>query len=244
MGEKLDEAKAAATTQIAKTAEKGLDLLSGAGKFFDQVLGEGLRHVGGSFTDWAAVFRYENAFKLADKIEAIHAARGITSAKRSIEPRLAIPLIQASTMESDEELQTLWAGMIANATDPNLTTNARRDFVTLLSALEPIDLRCLLAISEHMTTTAGKSVVQTWSAVPNESERPKRNITWLCSVLGKDPDLIKISVESLERQGLIVDRTDDPDDDFAGQIIVPVTHKEADLWLSYTGEALLSACKA
>lgn len=237
-------ATASTAAEVAKTTGKALGLVEGAGRFFEQILGPGLNHLGGSFSDWAATFRYENALKLGDKVDAIHKARGINGPTRPINPRLAIPLIQSASIEGDSQLQDLWAGLIANATDPTKLVEARRDFIVLLAALEPLDARCLLAIRDAEVAMAG---VQPGEAdrAPLEGQRYKRNAGWLAMTLGVPKAAAQLSVEGLARNGLIVDSVDDPEDmNPRTAMLVPVTHKEADLWLSFTAAALLDLCQA
>lgn len=242
MSDELKIAQANAAAEVAKASAKALGVAEGAGRFFSQILGPSLQHLGGGFSDSAAVWRYENALRLSDKVEALHKQRGLTGNVRPIPPRLAIPLIQAATAEDSDGLQQLWAGLIANATDPGRLITARRDFVALLGALEPLDARCLLEIHANEEVTVGLIAVQASDLPPELNERPKRNVSWLVDRLSVDPQLVRISLEGLARNSLVVDRMEDPDDAAAGQSVVPVTHKEADLWLSYTAVALLAAC--
>lgn len=241
MTDELKIAIANAAAEGAKLGTKALGLVEGTGRFFEQVLGPGAQHLSGAFSDWAAAFRYQNMLKISAKIDADHKARGIVGPIKAIDPRLAIPLIQSATLESDDKLQSLWAGLIANATDPSKLVEARRDFVALLSALEPLDARCLFEIQGDQNATVEVLAVDS-ADEEQEGRRPKRNVRWLASRLNVDPALVRLSVEGLDRHSLIVDRTEDPEDIQAGSMIVPVTHKEADLWLSFTGAALLEAC--
>jgi hypothetical protein len=144
--EKAVEETAKAVQKAVPVVEKFGDRLGG---FFHKVIGEGAEHLGGAFSDWAATFRYKNAIKLADQVDAIHAQRAISGKTIPIPPRLAIPLIERATLEDDELLIEMWAGLIANATDPHSGVHARRSYSQLLSSLEPIDALVLREIQRQ-----------------------------------------------------------------------------------------------
>lgn len=141
--DKAAEESAKAIQKLAPLADKHAEKLEG---FLSKVVGDGLSHLGGAFADWAASFRYKNALRLMDEVEAIHQERGIVGKTVPIPPRLGIPLIQRATLEDDEGLSAMWAALTANALDPNRHVEARRGFTDLLSSLEPIDALVLQGI--------------------------------------------------------------------------------------------------
>jgi hypothetical protein len=51
---------------------------------------------------------------------------------------IAIPLLEAAQGESREELQELWARLLANAMDPERAQDVLPDFITTVSRLQPI----------------------------------------------------------------------------------------------------------
>jgi Abortive infection alpha len=206
--------------------------------FLHKILGEALEHLGGAFSDWAQTYRYENAMRLADRVDAIHRQRRLFGKTIAIAPRLAIPLLQGATLESDPALAEMWAGLTANATDPSKRVQARRTFIQLLGSLEPLDALVLMEVERHELAypdrkshnSFGKNSEVAWrSQWPNPSS--------IAAALGADTHDVALGLENLERLGLAVD------DIQAGVTPVPLSHPEATIKMSVTGKALLAACR-
>jgi hypothetical protein len=106
--EKAIETTAQAVQQLTPVVDKLSERLTG---FLHKVIGAGAEELGGAFKDWAATFRYRNALKLADQVEKIHAERKLLGKTIPIPPRLAIPLLESATLEDDETLSEMWAGL-------------------------------------------------------------------------------------------------------------------------------------
>ena len=64
-------------------------------------------------------------------------------------PRYAIPLIQNASQEDNGDIQSLWAGLVANSTDPDKKLNMKKIYIEILSSLEPIDVRVMLYFSKQ-----------------------------------------------------------------------------------------------
>ena len=108
--------------------------------------------------DWLRYYRYRNALIIRDRINEIHQERGI-AAKIPIPARFGIPLLEAASMEDDPSLQEMWAGLAANATDPNRRQNMKKVFIHIISSIEPIDtiiLRYLADTWDHTFSEKGK----------------------------------------------------------------------------------------
>jgi hypothetical protein len=57
--------------------------------------------------------------------------------------KAAIPLIEAASLEEDDELQDLFARLLVNGTDPDSGVNAKRTFVTILQDFGRLEARLL-----------------------------------------------------------------------------------------------------
>lgn len=88
--------------------------------------------------DPLAYIRAVNAERLQAKIEKIHQERNVTN-KQPVSPSLAIPLIRAAYDESRDELQDLWARLLATAMDPNRSNRVRKAFIDTIQKLDPLD---------------------------------------------------------------------------------------------------------
>lgn len=135
-----EEAKAA--QEIAKATGKGIDASRELGGFFGKVFGGGVQNLGGAFGDWAFFYRYKNALMLRDKVNALHTERGLEEIM-PIPLRLALPFIEKASEEDNEELQDMWARLLANANDKNSDVDMTKTFIDILASIEPLDAKII-----------------------------------------------------------------------------------------------------
>ena len=132
-----------ATKSVSDTTREGMHLVERAGAFFAKVLGE---DAAGILKDGLFYFRAKNALALQDKLDRILAERRVANPK-AIPLRLAIPFLEAATLEDDETLQERWARLLANAMDPDFEGNIERCFGSVLEELSPVDCLVLEALA-------------------------------------------------------------------------------------------------
>lgn len=113
-GAKAVQESAKATVTLAELAGK-------AGAFVAKVIGGPMEQVGEMLTDRMRLFKYKNLCAVIDRAEEINRQRKLDGKTIQIPPRLAIPMLEAAALEDDETLQDIWAGLIANAMNPEAT---------------------------------------------------------------------------------------------------------------------------
>lgn len=187
----MSEEAPKAICEIAKATGKSIDAVEKIGSSLNRIFGGGLKELGGTFLDWASVFRYTNALNLVDKIEAIHKERKIQGKPVPIRPNLSIRLINAASLEEDDSLQDKWAALIANATDPKRKFDLKKIFITTLNELEPLDVKIIdwlydLDLPRNIDWNE-------WSA----SEKD------ICSALNIQEEDCKVSLQSLSKLGCL-----------------------------------------
>jgi hypothetical protein len=134
---------AKATQEIAKTARSGIEAAQGFGGFLSRVLGEPIETAVGMLSDKLKFIRFERGMRLAARYNEIMAQRGLNSDYQSVPPKLALPIIEQATIEEDDELQDLWANLLASAHDPALNGIVRTAFVDILKQMEAVDVHIL-----------------------------------------------------------------------------------------------------
>lgn len=190
-----EEAKAA--REIAKTtgiAIKAAEKLVG---FLRKICGDALIETGGSLHDWAILYRYKNLLKIQDKVDEIHRNRKAEGRTIPIPPRYAIPLIQNASMEDEETLQDLWAGLMANATDQSSRLQVKKVYIEILSNLEPMDALVLGFLADRP-----------WAVVGTPHPRAHIegfNLRVLSEELRVSMEDLQISIQNLARLGLLID---------------------------------------
>jgi hypothetical protein len=131
--------QAKAVQEGSKAVGKAIDLTDKVVGFVGRVLGGPIENavglVGG---DWLQHARLRNADRLAARTEALLAQRQIKKPE-PVSAVLAVPLLRAAQDESREEVQELWARLLANAMDPKRAHTVRQSFIDILRRLDPLD---------------------------------------------------------------------------------------------------------
>jgi hypothetical protein len=145
---------AAATGEVAKTTGKALDLTGAAGRFFDRVMGDIVEDGFGLIRDRLRFYRLERAVILASETEGRLRQRGIEH-PRIVPPKIALPLIEAASVEDEPELMKLWTELLASAMDPT-APKVEKKLVSILQELSAADAEVLSAIhAEWQDATDG-----------------------------------------------------------------------------------------
>jgi Abortive infection alpha len=137
------ETSAEAVKEVAKTAGKAIDAASGVGRFLARVIGAPLEELGGMWFDHVRYLRAERLIHLHRRFDELRAAAGLSGDLRRVEPKVALSLIEAASIEEDDDLQDLYARLLVNLTNPGNAVEAKRAFVTILQDFGPLEARLL-----------------------------------------------------------------------------------------------------
>ncbi|MCU1317725.1 MAG: hypothetical protein JWN63_3047 [Candidatus Acidoferrum typicum] len=235
----LDE-EARAVQEVAKVTGKAIDLVRSAGGLLDDVFGETLRQLGGTAADWSRYFRLRNFLLIADKAKTVLDGRRITGKLLSIPPQFALPLLDGASLEAEEDIQQLWAGLIANAVDPGRAFRIKKVFLEILRGLEPLDARIMEFLSNtklenQHTLLEDQHTILTGATL---------NVDVLATRLQVDPEESKISLQTLARYGCVIDAWESTlaglDTGYSG---FRVDNPKANFRLSHLGHQLLIATR-
>lgn len=184
----MDE-ESKARSEIARATGKAIDALSGIGGFLDRVFGDLVTDGVGLVADRLKFYRYKQAVLLAHKTDAELAARGIRTT-RAVPPKIALPLIEAATVEDDDDLHTLWAKLLATAMTEG-EAQVERKYVSILADLTRADAEVL------------REIYLAWSYRGPEAEGPTRSTFFYRQAVNGTRDYDPVNVVSLSRLGLI-----------------------------------------
>lgn len=228
----MEEEAAKAVQEVAKAAGKAIDASGQLGGFLNKIVGGALVELGGTIQDWARYYRYTNLLKIRDRVEQIYATRQLEGKATPIPPRYAIPLIQRASEEDEPTIQELWAGLIANATDPSKHLDLNKVLLDVLASIEPLDVAILRFLNS-----------QGWLMHRNIPGGGV-NVARLSQQLGNGEQHIRLSLQNLHRLGLVGDEFEaaykDVDSTSFG---LRVTHPGTTFRPSPLGFALLKACE-
>jgi hypothetical protein len=129
-----------AIEESAKTAGKALDLIKDASGPIAQAYGL-------IIGDRVEAARHRRLDEITRKTRKILRDRNLSEAAEVAE-QIAIPLLEAAQGEPREEMQDLWARLLANAMDPSRKDNVRPEFIRALKNLQPVDALVLKSFTE------------------------------------------------------------------------------------------------
>ncbi|MBK9947175.1 MAG: DUF4393 domain-containing protein [Nitrospira sp.] len=182
------------------------------GQFFSNVFGEPIKTSVGMLQDKLGVIRWERQLRLADRVKEILDQRRKEGNRVSVPPRMALPIIEAASIESDDFLQDLWANLLASAMNSVTAPKVRSAFVDIIKQLEPIDVKllefCYKKYREKRAAHIARYGEESWykEKDPTYFEVAKGDITQSLTISGDD---YLNAVDNLIRVRLLASYVDD-----------------------------------
>jgi Abortive infection alpha len=130
----------------AKAIQEALKTLQGLGGFLKDTLGTVPSDIVGLLGgDYLKVRRAENLSRVFEKAKERLEQSGN---KKAVAPSLSLllPIVAAAADEDRDELQDIWAALLATAADPNRTKAFRLKFIEIAKELDPLDAGVLREI--------------------------------------------------------------------------------------------------
>lgn len=139
-----------AIEETAKTTGKGLDLVRDGAQAISRPVSQIYGLLVGDHIDAA---RERNLDAISRKTKKILADRDLSETPPVAE-QIAIPLLEAARGETREEMQTLWAQLLANAMDPSRRDDVRPEFIHILEKFHPVDALVLRKLGDDQQVLA------------------------------------------------------------------------------------------
>ena len=152
----IESAKAA--QEIAKATGKAVDAAREAGGFIARFVSGPLEQGVGIFEDKLRYMRWERQVRLMQKVDELLEELGFKGPTRAVPLKVAIPLLQAASIEDDDSLQDKWANLLVNAANANSGVEIGRAYVEILQQISPLEAKLLdavYALSFEATQHAG-----------------------------------------------------------------------------------------
>lgn len=147
------------------------DVATKAGTWLSRVVGEPVEHAIGFATDLLRIRRRENCIKLVIAAQERLAARGIHEPTRLLPMKVALPLIEAASLEEEPTLQDMWVNLLANGVDADFPFDVTPSFVDVLRMITPYEaqiLRVIYATAPRDASTTGALV--TTAGLPESAQ--------------------------------------------------------------------------
>ncbi len=134
---------AKATQEVAKTTGKAIDASEKFGGFIARYISGSLEQGMGIFEDKLKYMRWERQLRLIDKADEILKSRGLQNPTKPIPLKLAIPLLEAASLEDDNYIQNLWINLLVNASDAEIEIELKRTYIDILERITPLEAKVL-----------------------------------------------------------------------------------------------------
>jgi hypothetical protein len=145
MSDQTDES-AKAAQEIAKTGGKGIDATRALGEFVAKFIGAPLEQASGIVADKLHYMRWERQIRLIVRAEKFLKERGLDAPTKAVPIKVAIPLFRAAWAEENDELQDMWARLLASAADAHSDVEVTRGLVSILQDFGPMEARVIESI--------------------------------------------------------------------------------------------------
>ena len=137
---------AGAVQATAETAGKAIDAAQSFGSFISEYTREPLKAASGIIADKLNYIRWKQGVRLMTKSREFLGQMGFSSPPNAVPMNFAIPLIEAGSLEEDEDLQDLWAILLVNAATSSHPNDRRRAYISILEQLTHLDAQMLIKI--------------------------------------------------------------------------------------------------
>jgi hypothetical protein len=172
-------------SDLIPISNEALKTLRGVGAFFQKALGSVPEDLVGYLgADWLKIRRAENIVKLMQGSAERLKAWGIKNPE-SASLAIALPILRGAADESREQLQDLWARLLASAMDPSRATRVRRAFIDAVSKMDPLDAVVLSGLQD------------------GGGQANRTQINQLAEKLNVQPDEVDVSVGNLIKLELL-----------------------------------------
>lgn len=152
----VDPETAAEMTKIEDVLDKtGIPAASKAlEEFLRTIAGPAAEEVGLLLKDKVRMYRYGNQLKMLAKAQKMAQDAGVSP--RSVPLRTLLPLLEAASLEDDDDLSTKWASLLVNAATTNSPHTIYPSFPHILTQLSPRDAKLLDAIYDTTCRSGSK----------------------------------------------------------------------------------------
>ena len=200
-----------------------LAVLEKIGPSLSHIIGEPLEQIASIITDKLKYVRWERSVRLVDRANGFMAKRDSQLKLKPIPLNVAIPILEAASLEEDDDLQDIWARLLVIAADINSRVQVKRGFVSIIQDISHMEARLLQAIYSAPPMKGG---------VPTKG-LPDNYIQLEEKESGLPPEPVQIGLWNLMRLGCIYESG--TWDGFSGIRRIRITA---------LGKALVEACLA
>jgi hypothetical protein len=136
-------------------------------RLLDQLIGPAATEVGLSLSDSVKVWRFKRQLRLLQEVKRL-----VEDSGKQIKPiatRLFFPVLEAASIEDDDEMQTRWAALLAN--EATNVGSVHPCYIDVLKQLSPDDARLLDKVCDWCEQSGRRQLFTEHLTRPREIER-------------------------------------------------------------------------
>jgi hypothetical protein len=115
-------------------------------KEFGATLSPAWKPLVGIIGDTFESIRAERRFRFIKSFRHKCKELGFSRPQKDVDPKFLFPLLEQAIMETDDDLQDVWATMLANAADAGNGSEMRTAYIGMLSQMTRFDVKILSAL--------------------------------------------------------------------------------------------------
>ena len=113
-----------------------------------RMLGPAADELAEMWRDQIRLYRYSRQIKCVEKAEKMAEEAGFTPS--AVPPKILFPLLEGASLEDNEDMHTMWAALLANASS-KMRDIVRPSFISLLKNMAPDEAVLLQELFEQRT---------------------------------------------------------------------------------------------
>lgn len=199
MSDEIEET-AKAAQEIAKAAGQGLRVIEKTGGFIAKHIDASLTAAFGMLADRLQFTRDVRRARLFKRFEEEMLALGSQPNVKPLPLGFAIDAIEQGSIEEVDELQDMWARLLANAADASTAVEARRSHISILKDFTTLDALVFERLYAFDPPPQPEMIVLTTGLPAQAQLVPRISHT----SQAPPPDAVRTSLANLSRLGLLI----------------------------------------
>ena len=193
---------ARAVQEVAKASGKAIDAAQKSGSFIAKHIDGTLTQVMGMLEDRLRFAREVRQARLLQCYRDELLAMGNGVEVKPLPLKFAADALEEGALEDVDELQDLWARLLANTADSTSGVEPRRSYIAILREFTPLDATIFEVIYSRPNGAAETEVIYT-PCLPDTAEQSSFHGALATTELPQPSDAVKASLSTLDRLGLI-----------------------------------------
>jgi len=207
-----------------------------AKEFLSKIVTPPAEELGELLADQVRWFRFSNQIRILNKARDKLSKSGISPHKVPL--RILLPLLDNGSWEEEEDMIDRWANLLANAANPNYSSNVEIGYIETLKQLSPKEALIMDRLYAYYNERLAEGKAR--GAEPSAVEVPGAELQVMTGVEKRD---FEIAMDNLYRLNLLSSpgvlwRAAQPEEDFYSG------NKEIKIQFTRFGYSFVSACRA